>query len=111
MWQNLQLLWHEPKDDSLANYHLPEMPKRTHSKLPAAYVPLLILATVISIATALINSIELLIIATWVSAAVGLYLLVGDTMKMLGGVVFIGRLVVNFGIFYWFWLGAWQASA
>lgn len=87
------------------------MPKRTHSKLPAAYVPLLILATVISIATALINSIELLIIATWVSAAVGLYLLVGDTMKMLGGVVFIGRLVVNFGIFYWFWLGAWQASA
>ena len=87
------------------------MPKRTHSKLPADYMPLLVMATLISIAAALISSIELLTIATWISAAVGLYLFVRDTVQMLGGVGFIGRLVVNFGIFYWFWLGAWQASA
>ncbi|MBK1620621.1 hypothetical protein CKO42_19750 [Lamprobacter modestohalophilus] len=86
------------------------MPARAHARLPPSYVPLLGVATIISVVAALTDSMAMVILATWVSVAVGLYVLVGDSLLMWrrGGIV--GRLAVNFGIFYWFWLGAWQSA-
>lgn len=76
--------------------------------LPPLYIPFLLVATVISTLAALGGSMSMLVLATWFSVAIGGYILLHDSLIMWrqGGIV--GRLTINFGVFYWFWMGAWH---
>lgn len=76
-------------------------------RLPAFYLPLLSLATLTSVAAALQGSFDALVLATVLSVAVGVLLVLNDAVIMWRrGSSIVGRLVVNLGVFYWFWVGA-----
>lgn len=78
--------------------------------LPRWYVPLLFLALLFSIVAALEGSMMTIVPVTWFSVAVGALMLANDARLMWRGAGIVGRMTLNFGIFYWFWLGAWQST-
>jgi oligosaccharide repeat unit polymerase len=81
------------------------------SRLPALYLPLLVIAVIVSLASGLTGSRDILVSATWISALIGLYILLNDAFLMWAKGGIVGRLTINFGIFYWFWFGAWHSAS
>lgn len=76
--------------------------------LPKLYVLLLSVAVALSAVAALEGSMTTIVPAAWFSIAVGICVLVGDALLMWRGSGFVGRLIINFGVVYWFWLGVLQ---
>lgn len=78
--------------------------------LPDWYIAVLLFAVVGSVWAALDGSFKALVWATGLGASVGLVLFLSDLIIMWrrGGIV--GRLVLNFGVVYWFWIGAWDLA-
>jgi hypothetical protein len=72
----------------------------------SAQLMLLQLALWISVVALLIDRVEAHQTAILVSALVGFVLVLNDLRETARGTPELGRLMLNFGVFYWFWLGA-----
>ena len=74
--------------------------------LPEYYLLLLAGALALSLVTFMFPTAGMLRVATLGSAAIGAALLVRDAVLMWKRGTVVGRLTLNFGLAYWFWLGA-----
>jgi oligosaccharide repeat unit polymerase len=86
------------------------MTERAARRLPQVYLQLLFLALMSSVVAALEGSMMTIVPVTWFSVAVGAFILLNDARLMWRGAGIVGRITINFGIFYWFWLGAFQST-
>jgi oligosaccharide repeat unit polymerase len=79
-------------------------------RVPTRYLGLLMVGLLISLLILRFPSVEALRWGVAFCAGAGLYILAHDCLIMWrrGGVV--GRLTINFGIVYWFWLGALESA-
>lgn len=86
------------------------MTKHAGQPLPRIYLQLLFLALLASGVAALEGTMMTIVPVTWFSVAVGAFILLNDARLMWRGAGVVGRMTLNFGIFYWFWLGAFQST-
>lgn len=86
------------------------MMKPAGQSLPQIYLLLLSLALMASGMAALEGSMMTIVPVTWFSVAVAAFILLNDARLMWRGAGIVGRVTLNFGIFYWFWLGAFQST-
>lgn len=75
-------------------------------QLPWFYLPLLAASTMVSLFVVLIDTVESLQVGVVIGVVVSGVLIARDALAIWRGEGVVGRVVLNFGVFYWFWMGA-----